>query len=80
MICQPYFCGQDPRCLVLDSPWARFEAESNLERHFPVVGILEHLGATFAVLERELPHFFKGISKLYMELKGVIFAAMLASC
>lgn len=68
---QPYFCGQDEDCMTLGSKSALEKAKSNVEKAFPVVGILEDLVTTFKVMEKILPHFFAGVQNVYQEdLKG----------
>jgi dermatan/chondrotin sulfate uronyl 2-O-sulfotransferase UST len=42
-------------------------AKANVERYFPVVGILEELNATLAILENRLPYFFRGLQKIYFQ-------------
>ena len=39
------------------------KAKENVEKYFPVVGILERLNDSLLVLEHKLPQFFKGASK-----------------
>nr|XP_027238588.1 heparan sulfate 2-O-sulfotransferase pipe-like [Penaeus vannamei] len=40
-------------------------AKTNVERWYPVVGILEDLNATLAVLQDRLPGFFEGVLDMY---------------
>ncbi|EEB17124.1 Uronyl 2-sulfotransferase, putative [Pediculus humanus corporis] len=61
----PYFCGQEPKCRILNDEWALRKAKENVENYFPVVGILEELNMTLAVLESKLPMFFKGVQNVY---------------
>ncbi|XP_017768852.1 PREDICTED: uronyl 2-sulfotransferase-like [Nicrophorus vespilloides] len=61
----PYFCGQDPRCALLNDDWALDQAKSNVERYYSVVGILEEVNATLQVFEKDVPFFFKGVQRLY---------------
>ncbi|CAH1153867.1 unnamed protein product [Phaedon cochleariae] len=61
----PYFCGHDPRCQILNNDWALQTARSNVEKYYPVVGILEELNATLEILETKIPYFFKGAQKTY---------------
>ena len=37
----------------------------NIEQHYLVVGLLERMRETMAVLECALPHYFKGLLALY---------------
>lgn len=41
------------------------KARRNVEENYAVVGILEDLNTTFAVLEHYVPRFFKGINNIY---------------
>jgi len=63
----PYFCGHDRSCMVLNDRWALERAKANVERYFPVVGVLEELNTTLAVLESRLPYFFKGVQEIYFK-------------
>ncbi|XP_054256845.1 uronyl 2-sulfotransferase-like [Macrosteles quadrilineatus] len=63
----PYFCGHDKSCMVLNDRWALERAKSNVERYFPVVGILEELNSTLVVLEKKLPYFFAGVQEIYFK-------------
>ena len=46
-------------------------AKTDVEQAYPVVGVLEHLDDTLAVLEARLPDFFHGARNLYYgKLKG----------
>ena len=57
--------------MTLGSKSALEKAKSNVEKAFPVVGILEDLVTTFKVMEKILPHFFAGVQNVYQEdLKG----------
>ncbi|XP_012262928.2 uronyl 2-sulfotransferase-like [Athalia rosae] len=60
-----YFCGQDPRCTHENRTWAMMEAQANIERWYPVVGLLEHVEVTLKILEKTFPYFFKGASEVY---------------
>jgi dermatan/chondrotin sulfate uronyl 2-O-sulfotransferase UST len=63
----PYFCGQEEWCMTLNDHRSLERAKTNVERYFPVVGILEELNATLAVLENQLPYFFRGLQKIYFQ-------------
>ncbi|XP_063238559.1 heparan sulfate 2-O-sulfotransferase hst-2-like [Bacillus rossius redtenbacheri] len=63
----PYFCGHEEFCTELDNERALSVAMDNVERYFPVVGVLEELNATLAVLESTLSYFFKGVQRLYFD-------------
>jgi len=55
-----YFCGHAPECSELGNPAALQRAKENVDRHFVVVGVLEHLEESLAVLEARLPQYFTG--------------------
>ena len=45
----------------------------NIESFYPVVGVLEDMNSTLAVLQRKLPNFFGNVITLYKDgLKGNI--------
>ena len=58
---QPYFCGQEPECTRHNSRQALMTAIENVERHYPVVGVLEEMDSTLRVMQAVLPRFFNGI-------------------
>jgi len=60
-----YFCGHDEECSQLGNPLALQKAKHNVDTNFAVVGLLEHLNETLAVLEHKLPRFFKGVQTLF---------------
>ncbi|XP_046412250.1 uronyl 2-sulfotransferase-like [Neodiprion virginianus] len=64
-----HFCGQDPRCTSENRTWAMAEAQANVERWYPVVGLLEYIGPTLKTLERSFSYFFKGATDVYSELQ-----------
>lgn len=43
------------------------KAKENVERYYPVVGILEEINATLEVFEHTLPYFFKGVQRVYFK-------------
>ncbi|KAL3268315.1 hypothetical protein HHI36_007433 [Cryptolaemus montrouzieri] len=61
----PYFCGQDPICRTGNSEGALQMAKNNVEKFYPVVGILEELNKTLVNLENRIPYFFKGALEIY---------------
>ncbi|KAK6638435.1 hypothetical protein RUM44_008864 [Polyplax serrata] len=63
----PYFCGQESRCRLLNDKWALQKAKENVDAYFPVVGVLEELNKTLAVLEDRIPIFFKGVQHVYFK-------------
>merc|ERR1712223_1451596 len=55
-----YFCGHDPECTELGNPAAVQKAKENVDRHFEVVGVLEHLQESLSVLESSFQTSLKG--------------------
>lgn len=77
----PYFCGHDQECLKPNSRWALSRAKQNVERYYPVVGLLEYLNETVLVLENRLPMFFKGAIELYTnKISGKILKQYMCVC
>ncbi|XP_044753994.1 uronyl 2-sulfotransferase-like isoform X2 [Coccinella septempunctata] len=68
----PYFCGQDARCRSGNSEWALQNAKKNVEKFYPVVGVLEELNMTVTALENKLPFFFQGSMQIYEEKLSVL--------
>ncbi|KAL1132820.1 hypothetical protein AAG570_010772 [Ranatra chinensis] len=61
----PYFCGHNKWCMMLNDEWALMQAKYNVEKYYPVVGVLEEMNATLSVLENKIPLFFRGIKEMY---------------
>lgn len=55
----PYFCRE------LNNEAALRLAKKHVEEWYPVVGVLEEVNATLAVLQHHLPHYFAGVLELY---------------
>ena len=45
-------------------------AKLNIEKYYPVVGVLEEFNTTMMVLEEKLPVFFNGATRVYNYFKG----------
>ena len=60
-----YFCGQDYECSLHGSRIALNMAKSNVEKYYPVVGILERMEESLKVMEIMLPEFLSGIVNIY---------------
>ncbi|XP_038065007.1 uronyl 2-sulfotransferase-like [Patiria miniata] len=69
-----YFCGHDLRCKT-PSDWSLGRAMVNVMRYYSVVGLTEDYDGTLKVLEKRLPHFFKGLPGLYTRANGKIKTA-----
>lgn len=54
-----FFCGQALACRQVGNPAALARAKRNIERFFPVVGVLEQFQASLKVMEEVLPRFFQ---------------------
>ncbi|XP_076366493.1 uncharacterized protein LOC143255146 isoform X3 [Tachypleus tridentatus] len=61
----PYFCGHKEECMSLNNRAALELAITNVKKYYVVVGVLEEMNKTLAVLEGYIPRFFKGAPKLY---------------
>ncbi|XP_042887556.1 heparan sulfate 2-O-sulfotransferase pipe-like [Penaeus japonicus] len=61
----PYFCGHEEYCRELNNKAALNTAKRHVEHWYPVVGILEDINSTLAVLQDRLPSFFDGVLELY---------------
>ena len=60
-----YFCGHHPDCSKLGSRTALQIAKDIVEHNFAVVGVLELLNESLAVMEHKLPQFFSGLTEQY---------------
>ena len=56
--------------MILGSKIALQKAKDNIEKSFPVVGILEDLPITMKLLEKIMPQYFSNILKVYEEELG----------
>ena len=62
-------CGFQSFCLSPNSKRARIKSISNIDSHYSVVGIVEDMTKTLAVLENRLPEFFTGALEEYKNMK-----------
>ena len=60
-----YLCGQADHCRLVADRDAINQAKHNVEVSYAVVGVLEELNMSLAVLEHSLPGFFRGVESLY---------------
>ncbi|XP_076645982.1 heparan sulfate 2-O-sulfotransferase 1 isoform X2 [Halictus rubicundus] len=65
----PMFCGQDPRCTVMNNKWALQRAKANIIEWYPVVGILDCMEQSINVLEQKFPYFFRGAKEMYKKIR-----------
>ena len=64
-----YLCGYQSFCLSPNSKKARIKSISNIDSHYSVVGLVEDMTKTLAVLENRLPQFFTGALEEYKNMK-----------
>ncbi len=67
-----HFCGHEPICRLFNNPGALQLAKANVEKYYKVVGITEKTNETLAVLEDQMPEYFKGAQKLYHSHQEVV--------
>ncbi|XP_049809146.1 heparan sulfate 2-O-sulfotransferase pipe [Schistocerca nitens] len=60
-----FFCGHADACTPFNTVGALQLAKRAVERHYAVVGVLEELNTTLAVLEHYVPRFFRGAADVY---------------
>ena len=60
----PFFCGDSVDCRTLGSPTSVEQAVENIEKKFVMVGVLENIKESLAVMECKMPTFFKVNSML----------------
>ena len=60
----PYFCGSDDDCLTFGHPKAAQKAIESIEKNFVVVGIMEEMNKSIAVMECLLSDFLTGFMKI----------------
>jgi len=65
------FCGHDIRCANFNEEWVLQKAKENVEKHYPVVGVLENLNMTLTVVEQAMPNIFNGAKEMYYKSKDV---------
>lgn len=56
---------------VVNDDWALRQAKQNIEHFYEVVGLVEMLAETIAVLEKRLPKFFSGASEILTQIGEV---------
>ena len=59
------FCGHEPFCVEFNGERALAKAKENVEKFYPVVGVLEDMNKTLRVFEAEMPQVFAGAFDLY---------------
>ena len=59
-------------CYKFNNPEAKKRAMANVEKFFPVVGVIEKINMTLSVLENMLPQYFKGAAETYFNEEYVI--------
>ena len=62
------FCGHDLSCASFNSDEVLQRAKANVDKFYPVVGVLENLNQSLAVMEHKLPQIFRGASKVHQTI------------
>ncbi|XP_043466136.1 heparan sulfate 2-O-sulfotransferase pipe [Leptopilina heterotoma] len=62
-----FFCGHSDKCMPFNTVGALERAKTSLEKQYAVVGVLEDLNTTLAVLENYIPLFFEGATEVYRD-------------
>lgn len=60
-----WFCGHDKECRPFNTQGALERSIHSVETQYSVVGLLEDMKTTIAVLEKYIPRFFAGASEIY---------------
>uniref|UniRef100_A0A1A9WGB5 Heparan sulfate 2-O-sulfotransferase pipe n=1 Tax=Glossina brevipalpis TaxID=37001 RepID=A0A1A9WGB5_9MUSC len=60
-----FFCGHAYECTPFNTLGALERAKHAVESQYAVVGVLEDLNTTLAVLEKYIPRFFQGVREIY---------------
>ena len=60
-----YFCGQGLKCVEWNNRKSLLQAKKNVEKHFPVVVVLEHIHESLVIMEKVLPKYFKDVTQIY---------------
>ncbi|XP_071454367.1 uronyl 2-sulfotransferase homolog pip [Hetaerina americana] len=60
-----FFCGHGDECTPFNTEGAIQKAKWSVEQHYAVVGVLEDLNKTLAVLEGYVPRFFSGAQQVH---------------
>jgi len=63
-----YFCGTHHTCYSPNTDAAVEQAIANIDQFYSVVGVLEEIDKTLAVMEEKLPGYFRGAGQSYEEL------------
>ncbi len=64
------FCGHDYYCAEFNSERALRQAKENVERYYSVVGVIEEVNKTLAVLEAAIPEVFSGTAHKLFGAEG----------
>ncbi|XP_033212740.1 heparan sulfate 2-O-sulfotransferase pipe [Belonocnema kinseyi] len=62
-----FFCGHSEKCTPFNTIGALERAKMAVEKHYAVVGVLEDVNTTLAVLENYVPLFFEGATDVYWD-------------
>ena len=61
----PYFCGDSLACRTYNNPQAVEQAKLNIEKYFLMVGTLESLDKSHAVMECLMPGQMQGLAEMH---------------
>ena len=61
----PYFCGDSLDCRTFGNPLALEKAKENIEKNFLMVGTLESLDKSHAVMECLMPEQMQGLHEMH---------------
>ena len=61
---QAYFCGQHRHCVMFNNRQALVDAIRNLDSQYEMVGLVEEMETSYALLEKLLPKFFNGLTDI----------------
>ena len=64
----PFFCGDSHTCLTLGHPKAVETTIESIEKNFIVIGTLDQMDKTFAVMECLIPEYLAGLVDLKRRL------------
>ncbi|XP_040580410.1 uncharacterized protein [Lepeophtheirus salmonis] len=65
------FCGHELYCADFNSKAVLQKAKENVERFYPVVGVIEALNESLTVFENQFPNLFPGAVELYHSNQGI---------
>ena len=49
------------------------QAKQNIEKWYPVIGVLDNINKTLAVMEKTVPEYFSGVSDIYYRQGNILY-------